>query len=85
MRWVAPPSWHHGASVGTMTTEPSRLVLRIPAEDHEWLKEFVAQYPKDSLNAMMSRFVRRRIEELVADPLTPTPPYEAKQDPEAEM
>lgn len=66
-----------------MTT--SQMPLRVPSEDHEWLKAFVAQYPKDSLNAMMSRFIRRRIEELVADPLTPTPPYEPKQDPEAAL
>lgn len=66
-----------------MTT--SQMPLRIATEDHEWLKAFVAQYPKDSLNAMMGRFVRRRIEELVADPTIVTPPYEAKQDPEADL
>jgi hypothetical protein len=61
----------------------SVLTLRIPSEDHEWLKEFAALYPKDSLSAMMGRFIRHRIEDLVADPTINTPPYEAKQDPEA--
>jgi hypothetical protein len=63
----------------------SQMPLRIPAEDHAWLKEFVAQYPTDSLNAMLSRFIRHRIEELVADPSIKTPPFTPVEDPEAEM
>lgn len=63
----------------------SQMPLRIPAEDHEWLKAFVAQYPKDSLNAMMARFIRTRITELVADPEIETPQYEPKDSPLAEL
>lgn len=63
----------------------SQMPLRIPVEDHEWLKAFVAQYPKDSLNAMMARFVRTRIQELVADPEIQTPEYEPKESPLADL
>lgn len=46
-------------------SEIVQMPLRIPKTDHEWLKMFVGQYPGDTLNAMMTRFIRTRIEELV--------------------
>lgn len=55
--------------------ETSQIPLRIPAEDHQWLKDFVAQYPGDSLNALLTRFIRKRIEGLVADERVPTPDF----------
>lgn len=56
-------------------SELSQMPLRIPAEDHQWLKDFVAQYPGDSLNSMMTRFIRKRIEGLVADERVATPDF----------
>jgi hypothetical protein len=55
--------------------DTSQIPLRIPAEDHEWLKAFIAQYPGDSLNAMLTRFIRKRIEALVADERVATPEF----------
>lgn len=66
-------------------TETSRLVLRIPSEDHEWLKAFVALYPKDSLNSMMARFIRERITELVAEAEVEVPPYSPERSPLADL
>jgi hypothetical protein len=56
-------------------SELSQMPLRVPAEDHQWLKDFVALYPGDSLNAMMARFIRSRIEELCAIETLTTPPF----------
>lgn len=70
-----------------MTNELSQMPLRIPAEDHAWLKAFVAQYPKDSLNAMMARFIRSRIKEMVEEdvPGVITPPYDPQPSPIADF
>lgn len=49
--------------------------LRIPMTDYIWLQDFVGKYPGDTLNAMMSRFVRTRIEELCAIEDLDTPEF----------
>ena len=54
------------------------LTVRIPPEDHQFLKDFAAQYPKDSLNSMMARWIRERIIELDQDPNIETPVYNRK-------
>jgi len=54
----------------------SQMNLRIPVEDHQFLKDFVAQYPEDNLNAMMSRWIRERIVELDTDPDVHTPQWD---------
>lgn len=65
----------------------SQIALRIPVEDHEWLKEFVAQYPKDSLNAMLARFIRSKIIAMVEEdvPGVTTPPYNPQPSPLADF
>lgn len=55
--------------------DTSVFSIRILATDLEWLKNFVALYPGDTLNAMMTRFIRTRIEALCADPEIETPAF----------
>lgn len=49
--------------------------VRIPTGDYNWLKQFAEQFPDDSVNAMMGRFIRSRIEEMAGNPDIPSPPY----------
>lgn len=70
---IAPPVIA-AATISAMT-EISQMPLRIPKTDHDWLKNFVALHPGDTLNAMMTRFIRTRIETLCADPEIETPAF----------
>lgn len=56
-------------------SEIVQMPIRIPQTDRDWLKEFVGQYPGDTLNAMMTRFIRTRIEELCAVEDLDTPEF----------
>lgn len=50
--------------------------LRIPMTDYIWLQDFVSKYPGDTLNALLSRFIRTRIEELMQVEGLDTPEFE---------
>jgi hypothetical protein len=48
-----------------MTTKLTTVVsVRLKNEDVAWLKDYIAQYPGDTLGAMLTRFIEGRIDDL---------------------